>query len=40
MDQTLGYLVKRLNEANLLDKMNIVVVSDHGEFNFLCDIFM
>ena len=30
MDQLLGHLMKELKNANLLDKINIVIVSDHG----------
>ena len=30
MDKTLGYLIRRLKEAELLNKINIVIVSDHG----------
>ena len=30
IDNVLGYLMNKLTEAGLLDKMNILVVSDHG----------
>ena len=30
MDKLFGYLLKTLERAKLLPKMNIVVVSDHG----------
>ena len=30
MDAMFGYLVSRLKKANLYDKMNILIVSDHG----------
>ncbi|MFU8806231.1 MAG: ectonucleotide pyrophosphatase/phosphodiesterase [Bradymonadaceae bacterium] len=33
MDDTLGYLMRRLKEAGLWDEMNIVFVSDHGMTN-------
>jgi hypothetical protein len=35
MDQTLGYLIKRLKETNLFNNMNIVIVSDHGKINLI-----
>ena len=30
MDGIFGYLIQRLTEADLIDNLNIVVVSDHG----------
>lgn len=30
VDSGLGYLRQRLNETNLLDKVNIIITSDHG----------
>lgn len=30
MDKILGYLLKSLEEENLLDNLNIIIVSDHG----------
>ena len=30
MDGVFGYLIQRFTEANLIDNLNIVVVSDHG----------
>ena len=30
IDKDIGYLLKRLKEFNLLDKMNIIITSDHG----------
>ncbi len=37
MDQTLGYLIQRLKETQLLNNMNIVIVSDHGKQKFVSD---
>lgn len=30
MDEVLGYLFKRLDEIGYLNKLNIIVTSDHG----------
>ena len=30
MDGVIGYLLNRLQEAGVLDTMNVVLVSDHG----------
>lgn len=30
MDQIIGYLINKLEEENLLDNLNIIIVSDHG----------
>lgn len=30
MDKVFGYIIKGLTDANLINNMNIVVVSDHG----------
>ena len=30
MDQTLGYLIQKLTDANVIDNLNIIVLSDHG----------
>lgn len=30
VDQTLGYLIQKLTDANVIDNMNIIVLSDHG----------
>ena len=30
MDQVLGYLINRMKEEQIFDKINIIIVSDHG----------
>lgn len=30
LDIVLGYLINKLNEAKILEKLNIIIVSDHG----------
>jgi hypothetical protein len=37
MDGIFGYLIKRLTEANLIDNLNMVVVSDHGMAELMKD---
>ena len=30
MDELIGLLIKKLNEADIYNKINIIIVSDHG----------
>ncbi len=30
MDEIIGYLFEKLTEANILNDLNVIVVSDHG----------
>ena len=37
IDKDIGYLLKRLKDVDLLDKMNIVITSDHGMTSLIDD---
>lgn len=39
MDNIIGSLLSRLQQAGILDKMNVIIVSDHGNRLFKCKIF-
>ncbi|XP_013782584.1 ectonucleotide pyrophosphatase/phosphodiesterase family member 5-like [Limulus polyphemus] len=37
VDDTLGYILEKLNKTNLLEKVNLILVSDHGMTNITLD---